>query len=129
MIDEVEILPEVVSTKQLQQIKNEEYKIEVCSTIIDKLVLSEYQQRNDGGFTEVVQEERQFLLKMEKDIQQMSEYIAQAKQMRFEEMLRHEEGRHDDDKVEMELKDVAALKIPLTTLAECQKTSQMTLIN
>ena len=44
-------------------------------------------------------------------------------------MLRHEEGRHDDDKVEMELKDVAALKIPLTTLAECQKTSQMTLIN
>lgn len=129
MIDEVEISPEVVSTKQLQQIKNEEYKIEICSTIIDKLVLSGYQPRNNGGFTEAAQEERQFLLKMEKDIQPMSEYVAQAKQKRFEEMLRHEEGRHDDDKVEMELKDVAALKIPLRALAACQKTSQMTLIN
>ena len=44
-------------------------------------------------------------------------------------MLRHEEGRDDDGKVEMELRNVASLKIALTTLAGCPKTSQMTLLN
>ena len=38
-------------------------------------------------------------------------------------MLRHEEGRDDDGKVDMELRDVASLKIALTTLAGCPKTS------
>ena len=43
VIDEVEILPEILSTQKLQQIKSEECKIEICSTVIDKLVLSAYQ--------------------------------------------------------------------------------------
>ena len=53
----------------------------------------------------------------------MSEYISVVKQKKFEEMLRHEEGRDDDGRVEMELKDVGSLKIALTTLAGCPKTS------
>ena len=47
----------------------------------------------------------------------------------FEETLRHEEGRNDDNKIEMELPDVVPLKVSLSTLADCPKASQMTLIN
>ena len=59
----------------------------------------------------------------------MSEYVSEVKQARFEEMLRHEEGRNDDAKIDMELTNVASLQISLVTLADCPKTSQMTLIN
>lgn len=44
-------------------------------------------------------------------------------------MLRHSDGRSDDSKIEMELKDLAALKVSLAMLAGSQKASQMTLIN
>ena len=66
---------------------------------------------------------------MEKDIRPMSEQTAEARQATFEEMLRHEEGRWDDHRVQTELTDVAALKISLATLADCPKTSRTTLIN
>ena len=49
--------------------------------------------------------------------------------MTFEETLRHEEGRNDDNKIEMELPDVGPLGVSLSTLADCPKASQMTLIN
>ena len=39
----------------------------------------------------------------------MSEHIAEVKQQRFEELLRHEEGRSDDHRVDRELKDVLGL--------------------
>jgi hypothetical protein len=44
-------------------------------------------------------------------------------------MLRQLEGREDDDKIQMEIKDVSTLNISLITLADCPKSSQMTLIN
>jgi hypothetical protein len=83
------------------------------------------------GGTSVIAAEQpvQCRIVLDKDIQPISEYVAEAKQKRFEDLLRHEEGRSDDHKIDMELKNVQALQVSLAALAECKKASQMTLIN
>jgi len=59
----------------------------------------------------------------------MKEIIAEIRHNRFQELLRHEEGRSDDQKIKLEITDVTALKVSLATLAECLKVSQLTLVN
>ena len=59
----------------------------------------------------------------------MSNIISDGKLKKFQQMLRQLEGREDDDKINMEIKDVSSMSISLLTLADCPKTSQMTLIN
>ena len=68
-------------------------------------------------------------MQLEKDIEPMSEIVSKGKLVKFQQMLRQLEGREDDDKIDMEIKDVSTLNISLLTLADCPKTSQMTLIN
>lgn len=68
-------------------------------------------------------------MQLEKDIKPMSEFISESKLLKFKQMLRTLEGREDDNKIEMEIKDVSILNVSLLTLADCPKTSQMTLIN
>ena len=49
--------------------------------------------------------------------------------MRYEQTLRQLEGRNDDNNIARELPNVVPLKVPLETLAQAPKTSQMTLVN
>lgn len=53
----------------------------------------------------------------------MSKIIADAKQKAFIDMLKQEESRNDDHSIDLEIKDVGALKVSLSTLASCPKTS------
>ena len=54
----VEILPEVVPIQKLQGINNDSLKIEICSAVIDKLVLSEFEAKQEPEFGGVAQEGR-----------------------------------------------------------------------
>lgn len=68
-------------------------------------------------------------LMIETEIEPLSAAISQAKQLDFLEKLRHEEDRHDENAIEMEIPDIETLKVSLTTLALSPKESQMSLIN
>lgn len=50
VIAAVEILPEVMPIQKLREINRESSKIELCSAVIDKLVLSEFEPRHEGEF-------------------------------------------------------------------------------
>lgn len=80
VIAAVEIPPEVIPIQKLQEINRDSSKIEVCSAVIDKLVLSEFEPKQGPEFGGATQEERQFFLKLDKDIQPMSEYVSEVKQ-------------------------------------------------
>mmetsp|Transcript_31566 Transcript_31566/g.48259 ORF Transcript_31566/g.48259 Transcript_31566/m.48259 type:complete len:84 (+) Transcript_31566:2503-2754(+) len=75
------------------------------------------------------QEQKLFSIKLEREIPPMSQVISGAKRLEFEQILRHEEGRHDDDIVALEITDIPGLQLTLAGLASCQKASTMTLIN
>ena len=90
-------------------------KTEICEKIIDRLVVSH--------------DAMQVAINIDKDIEPMSEVINEAKTKKFRQILRQLDGRDDDNKIEMEIKDVSSLSISLLTLSDCPKTSQMTLIN
>ena len=126
----VRIINEVVSEELFSEVLQPERKTEVCEKIIDKLVLTEivFQSVNILDETEM-QTETKYILQLEKDIVPMSDIIAHSKQVTFEETLRHQEGRNDDRKIQMEIEDVTTLKVSLQTLADCPKASNMTLIN
>jgi hypothetical protein len=111
----VEIINSVYPVHQLSKIFLDDKKIEICDKIIDKLVIT--------------QESDKTIMQLEKDIKPMSEYVQEGKLLKFQQMLRQLEGREDDDKIQMEIKDVSTLNITLITLADCPKSSQMTLIN
>lgn len=125
----LEVVKEIIPTERLSAITTQGSTTEICEELTDRLVLSE-----QGGSARLPLATgrtagRSFAIAFEKGIQPMSDFVCEAKQARFEEMLRHEEGRNDDGKIEMELPHVASLQISLVTLADCPKTSQMTLIN
>ena len=50
VIAAVEILPEVMPIQKLREVNRESSKIELCSAVIDKLVLSEFEPRNEDEF-------------------------------------------------------------------------------
>ena len=79
----------------------------------------------NGRLTEVVR----VSLMIENEIEPFSNSIAVAKQLDFLEKLRHEEDRHDDNAIDMEIPEIETLKVSLTTLALSPKESQMSLIN
>ena len=62
-------------------------------------------------------------LMIENEIEPLSAAIALAKQLDFLEKLRHEEDRHDENAIEMEIPEIETLKVSLTTLALSPKES------
>lgn len=79
----------------------------------------------NGRLTEVIR----VSLMIENEIEPLSAANAIAKQLDFLEKLRHEEDRHDENAIEMEITDIETLKVSLTTLALSPKESQISLIN
>ena len=85
MVD-LEIIDQVVSLNQLQDITLLDKKQQIINKIVDKLV--------------IVQENDKILMQLEKDIEPMSEIVSKGKLVKFQQMLRQLEGREDDDKID-----------------------------
>ena len=73
-------------------LETEESTKEMCDKISNYLFVI----RTDDGF--------KLLLDLESP--PLSDEIAKQKQEKFEELLRHEDGRSDDNKIELEIKDI-----------------------
>ena len=76
---------------------------EICGKIIDQLVISEQNPAEEGNAIANYPLTKSYQVMLEKDIEPMSDYIKSLKQIQFEKILRHEEGRNDDNKIDMEL--------------------------
>lgn len=127
IIQNVFVQKEILSRESLGQMLIPEKREELCGQIINQLILEEYVAVGQAALN--VRQLRRLELVLDSEIQPMTAQLLEAKQKTFEEMLRHEEGRETDDNIQMEIKDVAAMMIPLTTLANCPKTSINSILN
>jgi hypothetical protein len=89
-------------------LQDPETRQRLCDKVSDKLVVEviETRQRNEEQLLNEGQEQfrtQRLQISHDKDIQPMSDHLAECKQKRFEELLRHEEGRGDDQKIDREL--------------------------
>lgn len=119
----VDIIREVAHPEGLlASLRDPQHLEEHLRKIVDKLFV-EIIEPSAAQVGEDTATDPSWALVLDKDAAAMSTLLAGERQKRFEEMLRHEEGRTDDADIKMELKDVSRLKVSLATLAECAKAS------
>jgi len=102
----VKISKDIAATpvKLSNMIIHEEQTQELVNKIVEKLVVEVYMPtENISPDTSVVQIEVRYEVLIDKNLQPMSEVVAESKQKNFEEMLKLEEDRSDDHKIDLEL--------------------------
>lgn len=105
----IEVDKELMPLDRLRSITTASSRTSICEELTDRLIITETSASARIPIPLGKIAGKSYELKLEKEIQPMAEYVSELKQVRFEEMLRHEEGRNDDGKIEMELKNVASL--------------------
>ena len=90
-----EVLKEVMPLDRLRAITTAGLRTSICEELTDRLVITESGTSARMPVSSGTTAGKSYHVMLEKDIQPMSEYVSELKQVRFEEMLRHEEGRND----------------------------------
>lgn len=128
----VDILKQVTGHRKLSEhLASVESTQRLCEQISTKLVVEVTEQRYRFGDADQLPPLDGPTLRIvhDKNVSSMADELSAAKQQRFQEILRQEEGRGDDQNIQMELRDVLSLQVPLATLASSPKASQVTVIN